>query len=240
MTPPHLLVVQHNLDDSLNELAVPLVEAGLHIDTWATWLGDEPPSPAASYDGVLSLGGLDSAADEPRLPWVAAERALLAEALDLGLPVLGVCFGAQILARAAGGRSHPATRSEIGWCPVDLEPAASDDLLLSAFPSRFHAFQYHYDTVDLPEGAVVLGRNDELIQAYRIGDRAWGLQFHIEANPGLVYAWLGTYRADMDKANVDIDDLRSFTASYYPQYRELTWAVGAAFAAVLTASTAEG
>ena len=239
MGAPRLLVIQHDLDDSLNELAVPLVTAGLHIDTWDTWSRDTPPEPLAAFDAVLSLGGLASAADESRLPWLAAERQLLADALEADLPVLGVCLGSQILARAAGGTNYRAARAEIGWCQVDLEPEASNDMLLAGFPNQFQAFHYHYDTFDLPDHAVVLGRADELLQAYRIGEHAWGLQFHIEANPAVVYAWLGTYRSDMDQAGVDIDHLRAFTAEYFEQYRRLTWSVGEAFAHAVHASAAK-
>jgi hypothetical protein len=82
--------------------------------------------------------------------------------------------------------------------------------------------------------ATVLGRNGDLLQAYRVGVNAWGLQFHLEVNPGQVYGWLGTYGADMRQAGVDLDELRAVTARYAPTYRDLTWRVGAVFAQVVT------
>lgn len=229
-----LLVIQHNLDDGLNELGAPLCAAGLYMDVWDTRLAPEPPHPVSTYDGVVTLGGLNSAADEDGRPAVTAERELLSEALASGTPILGICFGAQILARAAGGSSFPAERKEIGWCSVDLEPAAETDILLAGLPPRVEVFQYHYDTFDLPEDATVLGRNGELLQAYRLGEAAWGLQFHLEVNPGQVYGWLGTYGAEMREAGIDLDGVRATTAAYAPTYRDLTWRIGDAFAEVVT------
>ena len=232
---PRLLVIQHNLDDGLNELGAPLAAAGLYIDVWDARLSTEPPHPLSAYDGIVSMGGLDSAADEVGKPAVTAERELLSAALARRTPILGICYGSQLLARAAGGASYPAERAEIGWCTVDVEPAADTDVLLGGLPRTVQVFQYHYDTFDLPAGATVLGRNSELIEMYRIGDNAWGLQFHVEANAGLVYGWLGTYGAEMSKAGVDLDDLRAVTADYGPAHRDLTWKIGNAFAQVVTA-----
>lgn len=227
---PRLLVIQHNLDDGLNELGAPLAEAGLYIDVWDTRLRPEPAADVAVYDGIVTLGGLDSAAHEAGRPEVTAERELLAHALATGTPVLGLCFGAQLLARAAGGSVLPADRKEIGWCPVDLEPAARSDELLGHLPAKVRVFQYHYDTFTLPSSAQVLARNGDLIQAFRVGDVAWGMQFHLEVNPGQVYGWLGTYGDEMQAAGVDLDELRTVTAAYAPVYREMTWTVGGAFA----------
>lgn len=188
----------------------------------------------SAYDGIVTLGGLNSAADEAGRPVVTTERELLSDALASSTPILGICFGAQLLARAAGGASYRADRAEIGWCTVDLDPLAESDALLGGLPRTLSVFQYHDDTFELPDGATVLGRNGDLLQAYRLGANAWGLQFHLEVNPGQVYGWLGTYGAEMRDAGVDLDGLREFTATYAPTYRDLTWRIGAAFAQVVT------
>jgi GMP synthase (glutamine-hydrolysing) len=230
MASPRLLVIQHDLDDSLNELAAPLADAGLVIDTWCTFRSDAPPEPLGSFDGVLSLGALASATDEDSTPWIRGEIAVLEEALARRMPILGVCFGAQLLARAAGGRVYRSPVTEIGWFRVDMEPEAATDPVLGSLGPNMHVFQSHYDTFDLPAEATVLGRTGELTEAYRIGDRAWAVQFHIEANPSLVYSWLAVYKDAMVKAGVDIDELRRFTASYWREYRQASWDLATAFA----------
>jgi GMP synthase (glutamine-hydrolysing) len=230
MTQPRLLVIQHDLDDALNDLAAPLVEAGLMIDTWCTFRSDVLEEPLESFDGVLSLGALASATDEDSIPWIRGEIAVLEQALARRMPVLGVCFGAQLLACAAGGRVYRSPVTEIGWFEVDMAPEAAEDPVLGALGPRPHVFQSHYDTFDLPDSATVLGRTGELTEAYRIGDRAWAVQFHIEANPSLIYSWLAVYRGAMLKADVDIDELRRFTASYWREYRQISWDLATAFA----------
>ena len=131
---PRLLVIQHNLDDSLNDLGGALVAAGLRIDTWCTFRTEAPPFPLQLFDGVLSLGGTDSVADEAQLGWIVHERRLIEDALAAGIPILGVCFGAQMLARSAGGEVLPAPSSEIGWHEVQMSPAAAIDPV-AAIPS---------------------------------------------------------------------------------------------------------
>jgi GMP synthase (glutamine-hydrolysing) len=238
VTPPRLLVIQHDLDDALNELAAPLADAGLIIDTWCTFRSDAPEEPLESFDGVLSLGALASATDEDATPWIRGEIAVLEQALARRMPILGVCFGAQLLARAAGGRVYRSPVTEIGWFEVDMAPEAAADPVLGSLGPNVHVFQSHYDTFDLPAEATVLGRTGELTEAYRIGDRAWGVQFHIEANPSLVYSWLAVYKDAMLKAGVDIDELRRFTASYWREYRQASWDLATAFAGEVWAAKA--
>lgn len=170
--------------------------------------------------------------------WIRAEIALLEQALARGIPILGVCFGAQLLARAAGGRVYRSPVTEIGWYEVDMAPEAAADPVLGSLGPRLHVFQSHYDTFDLPAEATVLGRTGDLTEAYRIGDRAWAVQFHIEANPSLVFSWLAVYKDAMLKAGVDIDELRLFTASYASEYRQVPWHLATAFAGEVRAARA--
>jgi GMP synthase (glutamine-hydrolysing) len=232
---PRLLVIQHNLDDSLNELGGALVAAGMHIDTWCTFLTETPPQPLESFDGVLSLGGTDSVADEARLPWITQERHLTEAALANGTPILGICFGAQMLARAAGAEITPAPRPEIGWHEIQMDPAAAADPVLAALGQRPHVFQFHYDTFTTPDAAVVMGAANGMTQAFRIGDSAWGVQFHVEANPALIHAWIATFDEDMAQAGVDFAEERAHTAEHWRGARDRSDGLAAAFAERVTA-----
>jgi len=150
------------------------------------------------------------------------------------MPTLGVCFGAQLLARAAGGRVYRSPVTEFGWHEVDTAPEAAADPVLGSLGPNLYVFQSHYDTFDLPAEATVLGRTGELTEAYRIGDRAW--EFHIEANPSLIYSWLAVYKDAMLKAGIDIDELSRFTASHWREYRQVSCDLSTAVASEVWAA----
>ncbi|MCE1180092.1 MAG: type 1 glutamine amidotransferase [Micrococcales bacterium] len=234
--PIRVLVVQHNLDDSLHELAGPLVDAGWHIDTWCTPVSDAPPGPVTAYDAVISLGAIASAADEADHPWMRPELELIQEALEREIPYLGVCFGAQILARAAGGEVVKGTAKEIGWTTVTAEPAAAHDPLVACLGDEFAAFHYHYDTFTLPDDATVLATTDGILEAFRVGESAWGVQFHVETNPSVVYGWLGSYLEDMTSAGVDIEQMRADTREHWREARERAWELAWTFVEIVRES----
>ena len=123
-------------------------------------------------------------------PWLSEENFFLQRLLDLHKPLLGICLGAQLLAKAAHAPVYPADEPEIGWYPVELTPDAADDPLLSRLPARFDALQWHYYAHGLPSGAVELARNRVCIQAFRLGDSAWGVQFHPEVTLQQIEGWL--------------------------------------------------
>src|SRR5262249_35341633 len=110
--------------------------------------------------------------------------------LGLGTPVLGVCLGAQLLARASHAAVMPAARPEIGWYPVELTDEAANDPVFSALPGRFHAVQWHFCTYEGPAGACELARSDVCTQAFRLGERAWGIQFHAEVTRPQIAGWV--------------------------------------------------
>src|SRR5207244_11895078 len=122
--------------------------------------------------------------------------------LRLRTPVLGVCLGAQLLAKAAHAPVHPASQAEVGWFPVELTEAAMDDPVLARLPQSFVAFQWHYYTHGLPAGAVELARSDACTQAFRLGANAWGVQFHPEVTLAQVQGWI---EADEEPLPVDGD-----------------------------------
>jgi GMP synthase-like glutamine amidotransferase len=138
---------------------------------------------------VLVFGGAMHADQEGHHPWLREENLFLQRLLDIRKPVLGVCLGAQLLAKAAGASVGPAAEPEIGWFPVDLTDEAADDPVLGGLPERFDAFQWHYYKHGVPAGGVELARNDVCTQAFRLGNWAWGVQFHPEVTLVQVEAW---------------------------------------------------
>jgi GMP synthase (glutamine-hydrolysing) len=121
--------------------------------------------------------------------WLGSEAEFLVETLRRGVPVLGVCLGAQMLARAAGAWVGPAQGSEVGWFQVTLTPEGRDDPVLGTLPERTKAFQWHHYTYAVPEGGTELARSELCTQAFRLDERAWGIQFHAEVTLPMLAAW---------------------------------------------------
>ena len=198
------LAIVHQRDAGPGVFASAAAALGVELESWHPAEG-EPATRPAAYDAVLSFGGAMHADQEDRHPWLAQEKALLAALLAAGTPLLGVCLGAQLLAEAAGGSPRRAGEPEIGWHPVELTPEGVQDPLLGILPPRFEAFQWHsYEAGTTPE-AVPLARSPVCLQAYRLGDRAWGIQFHAEVSAEDAAAWILNYRSDEDAVRIGLD-----------------------------------
>ena len=163
---------------------------GHRLEEWSMAWDTSLPRPLDAYGAVLVFGGAMHADQEGHHPWLREENLFLQGLLDLHKPVLGICLGAQLLAKAANANVGPAKEPEIGWYPVELTDDAADDPVLGGLPRQFDAFQWHYYAHALPAGAVELARNDLCIQAYRLGDSAWGVQFHPEVTLEQIESWV--------------------------------------------------
>jgi GMP synthase (glutamine-hydrolysing) len=129
---------------------------------------------------------------------------VIRRALALGKPVLGICLGSQLLASALGAEVRAAEAPEIGWLPIRLEPAASDDRLFHDLPSSFTTCVWHGDVFDLPRGAVSLARSATTqCQAYRYGTAAYGLLFHLEMKPEMVAACVTAFEPRLRKVGIE-------------------------------------
>jgi GMP synthase (glutamine-hydrolysing) len=165
-------------------------ERGHRLDEWSLAWGQPCPLPLDSYGAVLVFGGAMHADQDDRHPWLREENFFLQRLLDLGTPTLGVCLGVQLLAKAAHSWVGPAAEPEIGWYDVELTEAGVEDPLLGLLPERFEAFQWHYYTYGVPHGAEELARTDRCTQAFRLGERVWGVQFHPEVTLAQIEAWV--------------------------------------------------
>ncbi len=184
------LLVQHVSFEGPGAIAGAIAHTGVELTIVRTDRGDAIPPPAAVADmaGLVVMGGPMSVHDDS--DWLADERALLCDAVEAGRPVLGVCLGAQQLAAALGAPVTEGTAPEYGIGEVHLTTAALDDPVFGPAPSPLPCVHWHGDTFGLPEGAVRLAGNAAYEnQAFRFGDRAYGLQFHVEVTASLVAHW---------------------------------------------------
>ena len=185
-----VLAVVHGEHAAASAFGEVVVEAGHHLEEWWIARGDALPRPLDRYGAVLVFGGSMHADQEARHPWLRVENDFLQRVLAVGTPVLGVCLGAQLLAKATGAAVYPAREPEIGWVAVELTEAALGDPLFAHSPRRFDAFEWHYYTYDVPSAARELARSSASTQAFRLGEAAWGIQFHAEVTKSQIEAWL--------------------------------------------------
>jgi GMP synthase (glutamine-hydrolysing) len=186
-----LLVFQHSPREPLGLFDPMLRRAGFRI-RYVNFARDPDQRPDVSrYNGLIVLGGPMNVDQADRFAHLTTEIAAIRQALDLGIPILGICLGAQLLAAALGAVVRPNAVSEIGWYRLQPTAAAGGDPLCRHIESNHHVFQWHAYTFDLPDGAVHLASTPTcLTQAFRYGDRAYGLQFHLEADAHLIQRWL--------------------------------------------------
>jgi GMP synthase (glutamine-hydrolysing) len=171
-------------------------EAGHELERWVVPLRGAP-QPARSYDAIMVFGGSMHPDQDALHPWLEREEEFLRDVLAEEIPVLGVCLGAQMLARSAGARVRPAPAPEIGWFDVELTPAGRDDPVLGALPARTETFQWHSYTFDVPRDGTELARSALCTQAFRAGPRAWGIQFHAEVTLEMLERWIREEPAEL-------------------------------------------
>ena len=186
------LVVEHLEDEGTGAFAEWLPAAGLDLDVHLVQR-DGPPPATAGHDALVVMGGAMGVPDAGTTHrWLHDDMALIRQAVARGVPVLGVCLGAQLLAAALGGEVvRGRIGPELGLRRVHLSPAAAGDPLLHDLPPVVEAVQWHFDEiVTLPPGATLLAGSPMYPhQAFRVGERAWGVQFHPEARPSMVRRW---------------------------------------------------
>jgi GMP synthase (glutamine-hydrolysing) len=180
------------------------VSLGHAFEQWLPTDGP-PPRRVSDYDAVIAFGGGMQADEDELYPWLAPAIDVLAEAIDRRVPTLGLCLGGQMLARACGGVIGPAERAEWGFDEVQLTAAAAQDPLFARQPARLRVYQWHSYSFALPPNAVALARSPVCLQAFRVGDRAWGLQWHPEVTGETAMQWAATAVPASGGVPVEID-----------------------------------
>lgn len=189
-----LVVLQHVAWEGPGRIAREAVKRGCEVDIRRMDRQDDLPG-ADGVSGLVVMGGPFGAYDEDQYPFLRKECELLATVARRGLPVLGVCLGAQLLAKALGARVFPGHGQEIGFGSIQLTAAGQADplfagLVFAGTGGALPVFHWHGDTFTLPEGATLLASSAMYPhQAFRFGDRAYGFQFHVEPDSETWAAW---------------------------------------------------
>jgi GMP synthase (glutamine-hydrolysing) len=217
------LAIVHQRDAGPGVFADAVRSKGAQLDYWMPPESATAARAPAGYDAVFVFGGAMHADQDESHPWLRDEKTLLRELLARGVPMLGVCLGAQLLADAAGAPPRRARRPEIGWHDVEVTPEGERDPLFRPLAPSFESFQWHSYEFLLPDGATPLARSGVCLQGYRIGDAAWGIQFHAEVSRADAETWIADYRSDEDAVRIGLDPegLRQRTAHAIDAWNDL-------------------
>jgi GMP synthase (glutamine-hydrolysing) len=222
-----LLVCQHVPFEILGTLD-PLFRAGGFRIRYVNFGRHPHAQPELNrYRGMVVLGGPMNVDEMDRHPHLETEVRLIREAIERQMPVLGICLGAQLIAKALGARVYPNGEKEIGWYDVSVTSEGTKDPLFSHFRPTERIFQWHGDTFDLPAGAIRLAESAGCAnQAFRYGSNVYGLQFHLEVDEPMIRRWLEVpvNRAELESLNgkVSPDRIRAETPEHIGQLEQLS------------------
>ncbi len=186
-----VLVIKHAEDEGPGLFGEYLKRGGHNVRTTGLHNGDPLPR-IEDCAAIISMGGPMNVYEEDKYPFLAHETTFLKMALQNNMPILGICLGAQLLAKAAGSHVSKAPSAELGWQKISLSAEGKSDPLFKHLPGDIEVFQWHEDTFDIPREGVLLATSAACRhQAMRIGKRAWGLQFHPEVTRQMLDDWAG-------------------------------------------------
>jgi GMP synthase (glutamine-hydrolysing) len=183
---------------------------------------DDPVPETLNADGLVVMGGPMGVGDIDERPHLRQEMALIEQALRADLPVLGICLGSQLLAHALGATVYPGSEKEIGWHEVTLTGNAETDPLFQDVAPSFTAFHWHGDVFDLPNGAVPLARSAQTKhQAFRYGEHAYGLLFHLEVTPSIVDGMTRAFADELAAEGLDGAAIRNAASTHVDTLAEI-------------------
>lgn len=216
---PKVLVCQHVGYEILGTLN-PLLKKNRIRIRYVNFYRDHHATPTLNgYDGLILLGGPMNVDETSRYPFLAYELKLIREAIALDIPVLGICLGAQLIAKALGAAVMKNPVEEIGWYDVQVTEGGKSDPVFQHFSATEKILQWHGDAFSLPPGCVHLASSSDCAhQAIRYGTKVYGFQFHLEADEAMLHRWirLGKERGEFSKLRrtVNPDHIEADTSQY--------------------------
>lgn len=227
----NILVIQHIECEPLGTFGDILKAEGISYRYLKLYKDSYDTVDADQYKGLIILGGPMNVDELDKYPYLAWELDLIRNTQSKDLPILGICLGAQLIAKANGAEVKKSVAREVGWHKAYLIKEAASDSLFSGFGSEFNVFQLHSDMLEIPEGAVRLVYSEKCKnQAFRIKNNVYGLQFHLEVNKTMIKEWLKVYKDDLksqDKANiaesldVNLKELDKKARSFFGKFLEI-------------------
>jgi GMP synthase (glutamine-hydrolysing) len=220
-----ILVFQHHDIGTPGRLGSTLRDHSHRLDIRALHESDTVPVGFDEVEGVVSLGG-DQNLDDPadKAPWMQAEIDYLRQAHEQGLPIVGICLGAQLLAAALGGQVAPMEEPEIGFHAVSINAAGQTDTILSGVAWESEQFCHHSQHVEtLPPGASALASSKRCkVQAFRAGMRAYGFQYHFEADRAMIHRLIESAKDDLHRTGYTEEEIEQQIAQEYDSFARLS------------------
>jgi GMP synthase (glutamine-hydrolysing) len=186
-----VLVLQHHPDEGAGTLGEFLQDQGAELEVLHTHIGQIPPISPDGFDALVSMGGPMNVYEEDEHPWLVQENQLLAGAAHDGLPIMGICLGAQLIAKALGAKVVRSPQEELGWYEAKLTPDAAADPLWAGVDPVVPVVQWHGDMFEVPKGGHLLATGEPCHHQAFGWNKAYGLQFHVEVTPAILATWFG-------------------------------------------------
>jgi GMP synthase (glutamine-hydrolysing) len=197
-----ILIIKHALDEGPGLLENYFLAKKINFWVLEFEKGEKIPDSFDGIDAIISLGGPMNVYQENEYPFLKDEDIMLKKAFSLNIPVLGICLGAQLMAKALGAAVKKAKEKEIGWKTVGLNCRGIIDPLFAGVDSVLEVFQWHEDMFEVPKKGVLLADNTVCPQTFKYGNRSYAFQFHIEVTPKLIEKWMETESSKKDQLKI--------------------------------------